>query len=175
MAIPKPIFAKPCKLSSLKVAIEQLLKTPKILNNTPAFKEAMKKLQFSTIPEKTSELQAETGTEVAYELNWNTFPSEKELGLVEYNALHRINAAFRGLCLDPVSKHELSAVKKIIVINVVSEDKKSLSYVDGVLRVNICFASAYSDSEISKFLIEVSADFNFKTYSLLKLNLNSYC
>jgi hypothetical protein len=143
------------KLSELKVSVEQLLKTPKISNNSPAFKEAMKKLQLQTIPEKTSELRTETSTEIEYELDWSTFPSEKELSLVEYNALHRINAAFRGLCVDPVAKRELAAVKRIIVGCMATADKSSLSFVEGVLRVNICFTSAYSDSEISKFLIEL--------------------
>jgi len=109
-------------------------------------KRAMKAAQEGWLPKRQAELDQICGTEVPYDIEWESFASnEKAINWLEYNGPHEVNAAFRGICKDDIGREAVAeGVTRVVLCNVTEVTDKQLSFADGVLRLDCAFAKSPS-------------------------------
>jgi len=78
----------------------------------------IKRLQEEVVPPKEQELQAITGSDIKYDIDWPSFSeSLNAMKRFEDNAFDNINEAFRSLCRDPMGKEAVAESIKTIRIS----------------------------------------------------------
>ncbi len=124
-------------------------------------KRAIKAAQEGWLPRRQSELNEICGTEVPYDIEWESFANdEKGIKWIEHNGPHQVSAAFRGICTDDVGREAVQeGLTKIVLSNVEEIADKSLTCADGVLHLCCAFAKSprgrFTYQEIQKCLEEV--------------------
>lgn len=118
----------------------------------------IKEHQDTIIPERTKELAEITGSEIVYEIDWDSFADDLEgLNFLDNLSCHRINMAMRVICRDELGREAIAeSVKRIRLKNVPALTDRSISFEGGVLEMHIPYAlrteGMYSDNEIRQTL-----------------------
>ncbi|MCI0704655.1 MAG: hypothetical protein L0241_26670, partial [Planctomycetia bacterium] len=101
-------------------------------------KRKIKEYQDTIVPSRRKELAEITGSDIAYEVDWNSFADDLQgLNFFDNLAFHRINMAFRQLCTDQLAKDAVKeALKTIRLKNVKDKSEMKLSFADGVLEMH---------------------------------------
>jgi hypothetical protein len=121
-------------------------------------KRKMKELQDKTVPERTAELAEITGAAIQYDVKWDSFADDLEaLNFFDNLAFHRINMAFRSICIDDMSKDAVKeGVTTISLENVKESADKSISFAGGVLEMRGAYGQhldgVIHENEIQKVL-----------------------
>ena len=119
----------------------------------------IKELQDTTIPERTTELKEITGSDVQYDIDWNSFNDDLEgLNFMDNLSCHRTNMALRVICVDDLGKEAVrDGLKTIKLKNVQTQDDMRISFEKGVLEMHCAYAlrtdGMYSDNEIRETLL----------------------
>ena len=121
-------------------------------------KRKLKEHQEKTVPERTAELAEICGTNVPYEIDWESLADDLEaLNFIDNISFHRINMAFRVICADEIGKEGVKeGLKKIKLKNVKTKPEMKISFKDGVLEMHCAYAlrtdGMYSDNEIAQLV-----------------------
>jgi hypothetical protein len=121
-------------------------------------KRKLKEHQEKTVPERTAELAEICGTQIPYEIEWDSFADDLEaLNFLDNISFHRINMAFRVICADSVGKEGVKeGLKKIKLKNVKAKPDMKISFDKGVLEMHCAYAlrtdGMYSDNEIAQLV-----------------------
>jgi len=109
-------------------------------------KRFVKMLKDEVVPKYTADLQEMSGAKLTYEPDWPSMENNLvALQNLEYQGMDRINSAFRGICGDDLGKEAVKeSIKKIVLMNVDSADKKKISLSGGTLTIQ-CAWGADSD------------------------------
>ena len=101
-------------------------------------KRLIKKGQEEWVPEANKELQEVTQGQQVYEVDWATFESDAEaLNNLQNQALRRITAGFRVVCIDDLGKEAVQeSIKKVLVKNVATPGDKSILVKDGAAIIS---------------------------------------
>jgi hypothetical protein len=123
-------------------------------------KRKIKEYQDVTVPARTKELAEICGTTIPYEIDWETFANDLEaLNFLDNLSFHRINMAFRVICVDQLAKDSIKeGLKKIKLKNVKEKQDMKISFSGGVLEMHLAYAlrtdGMYSDNDIRKLVID---------------------
>lgn len=100
-------------------------------------KRLVKQGQDEWVPLAQTELRELTGGSQVYEVEWDTFQAEAiALNNVQYQALRRINSAFRLICCDDLGKEAVNEkVTTVRLRNVATLAAKTISLEANVLLV----------------------------------------
>ncbi len=119
-------------------------------------KRKIKEYQDTIVPSRRKELAEITGSDIAYEVDWNSFADDLQgLNFFDNLAFHRINMAFRQLCTDQLAKDAVKeALKTIRLKNVKDKSEMKLSFADGVLEMHCAYGlrldGVYQEGPIGK-------------------------
>ena len=119
-------------------------------------KRKIKEFQDVIVPERTKELQGICTAPVIYEIDWDSFSDDLQaLHFLDNVSFHRINMAFRALCIDQLAKDACKeTLKKIKLKNVKEKKDTLLTFTGGVLEMHLAYAlggdGLIQDTEISK-------------------------
>jgi len=120
----------------------------------------IKELQDTTLPERTQELKEITGSDITYDIDWDTFANDSEaLRFLDNLSCHRTNMALRVICADDLGKEAIKDGLKVIKLkNVNSKDEMSIKFGGGALEMALNYAQGtngyYSDNEIREVLMK---------------------
>jgi hypothetical protein len=119
-----------------------------------AEKRKLKELQDTTFPERQKELAEICGSEVKYDVDWASLADDAEgMNFIDNLSCHRINMAFRTICIDQLAKDCIKESLKTIKLKNVKEKKDmKIALQNGVLEMHLAYAlrtdGMYSDTEI---------------------------
>jgi hypothetical protein len=119
----------------------------------------IKEYQDTILPDRHKELSEICGTEIPYEVDWDSFADDLEaLNFLDNLSFHRINMAFRVICTDALGKEAVHEGLKVIRLkNVHDKQDMRLTFEDGVLEMHLAYAlrteGMYSDNEIREAVI----------------------
>lgn len=96
-----------------------------------------KELEETILPKYQQELNEIVGSEVAYDIAWDTFQTMVALDWLNQYIFRNINEGFQKICIDDMGKEAVAAaIKSIRVINVDKSDwYKTAVVADGVLTI----------------------------------------
>ena len=123
-------------------------------------KRKIKEYQDTIVPQRRKELAEITGTDIAYEVDWNSFADDMTgLNFFDNLAFHRINMAFRQLCTDDLAKDAVkSALKLIRLKNVKDKADMKIAFSGGVLEMQCAYGlrldGIYQEGAIGKVVSE---------------------
>jgi hypothetical protein len=123
-------------------------------------KRKLKELQDVTLPERQKELAEICGTEIKYEVDWDSLASDLEaLNFFDNLSCHRINMAFRALCIDQSAKDAIKeSLKTIKLKNVKDKSDVKIAFKNGVLEMQVAYAlrtdGMINDTEIKNVVAE---------------------
>jgi hypothetical protein len=121
-------------------------------------KRKIKEFQDTIVPKRTQELAEISGCAIAYEIDWGSFADDlPALNFFDNLAFHRINMAFRQLCVDQLAKEAIKeALKTIRLKNVKDKAEMKLSFSGGVLEMHCAYGlrldGIYKEDAIGKTL-----------------------
>ena len=121
-------------------------------------KRRMKELQEVTFPGRVREIEEICGSQIPYEVDWNSLADDAEaLNFIDNISCHRVNMAMRMICQDDLGKAALrDGLKRIKLKNVKDKAGMRISFQDGVLEMHCAYAlrtdGMFSDGEIRRVL-----------------------
>src|ERR1700712_591700 len=114
----------------------------------------MKELQQTTLPEREREITEICGTEIPYEVDWESLTDDAQaLNFIDNLSCHRLNMALRVICQDDMGKQAVrDGIKSIKLKNVKDKSAMKISFDGGVLEMHCAYAlrtdGMFSDGEI---------------------------
>ena len=121
-------------------------------------KRKLKELQDTVVPARTAELAEITGVTIQYDIKWDSLGDDIEaLNFFDNLAFHRINMAFRMICIDDMSREAVQeGVHTISLENVKDKADNSISFAGGVLEMRCAYGQrldgVIQEYEIKKIL-----------------------
>jgi hypothetical protein len=121
-------------------------------------KRKMKELQEVTFPGRVREIGEICGSQIPYEVDWNSLADDAEaLNFIDNISCHRVNMAMRMICQDDLGKAALrDGLKRIKLKNVKDKAGMRISFQDGMLEMHCAYAlrtdGMFSDGEIRRVL-----------------------
>lgn len=119
-------------------------------------KRKIKELQDTVVPARQKELEEITGAQIAYDVKWDSFADDAEaLNFFDNLAFHRINMAFRMICIDDMSKEAVQeGVNTISLENIKDMADKTISFAGGVVEMKCAYGQrldgVIQENEIKK-------------------------
>jgi len=108
------------------------------------------------VPDRTKELEGITSSHITYLVDWASFKSADELNFLDNVTFHRINMAFRGLCIDDVAKSKVKTIKTIQIKNVQDAKDVKVQYANGVIVMGCHYkagiSGGISDSDLGNLI-----------------------
>src|SRR5262245_31511586 len=104
-------------------------------------KRKIKEFQDNVVPSRSKELADICGSEIAYEVDWDSFGNDLQaLNFFDNLAFHRINMAFRHLCTDDLARDAVKEqLKAIRLKNVTNKSDMRIDFSRGVLEMHCAY------------------------------------
>lgn len=104
-------------------------------------KRKIKEYQDKIVPQRHKELAEIAGSDIAYEVDWDSFAGDTTaLNFFDNLAFHRINMAFRQLCTDDLARDTVkAALKSIRLKNVKDKADMKIAFSGGVLEMQCAY------------------------------------
>jgi hypothetical protein len=118
----------------------------------------IKELRETTLPEREKELLEITGSEIHYDVDWDSFADDLEgLRFLDNLSCHRLNMALRVICMDDLGKEAVAEKLRTVKLgNVARREDMKIDFGGGVLEMRCAYAQRtdgmFSDDEIRRVL-----------------------
>src|SRR5262245_56535260 len=123
-------------------------------------KRKIKEYQDKIVPTRGKELAEICGTEIAYEVDWDSFADDlTALNFFDNLAFHRINMAFRHVGTDQLAKDAIKeGLKSIRLKNVKDKSAMKIAFAGGVLEMHCAYGlrldGIYNETAIAKVVAD---------------------
>lgn len=96
-----------------------------------------KELEETVVPKREEELQGITGSEIKYDIAWETFETLTALNWLDQYIFKNINQGFAKICTDDMGKEAIAAaINTVRLVNVDKSDwYKTANVTDGILTI----------------------------------------
>jgi hypothetical protein len=122
-------------------------------------RQKIKELQDKVVPGRRKELAELCGSDVAYDVDWDTFADDlPALNFFDNLAFHRISMAFRYLGSDQTVKDAVRGGLQVIrLANVKDKADKAMSFAGGALEMRCAYGQRlegiYTETDIHRTLV----------------------
>jgi hypothetical protein len=122
-------------------------------------RQKIKEYQDKIVPGRRKELAELSGSDIAYEVDWDSFADDlTALNFLDNLAFHRVNMAFRHLGGDQVVKDAVrDGLKTIRLKNVKEKSEMKITFSGGVLEMHCAYGQRldgiYNENKIYEVLV----------------------
>lgn len=122
-------------------------------------KRKIKEHQDKIVPARRKELAELSGSDIAYEVDWESFADNlTALNFFDNLAFHRINMAFRHLGSDQVARDAVrDGLHTIRLKNVKDKSEMAIAFASGVLEMHCAYGlrldGIFNENDIYKTLV----------------------